>query len=269
MRKTIILLLLFGLSISVSAQQESRVAIQGKIKVDEGEQVSGINVFNVTSKQYTFTDSKGMFTIPVKKGDTLAFSSIRFQQFLVAITASVIKNKRLNIDLNTRLIQLDEVVVKPDLTGDLQIDAEKLSTNLNLPHFNSDKIMRGLYNYSSDLSEPPTNDALDLGYLQNGINFVSIFGSLYDLIFSHKGNQTSSETAPKKKQKEVKTYIRDIYNNQFFKSYLNIDENQISDYLYYMQAHGLTSEKMRSLNPLQLVQFLIKGSEEYRAAKNK
>src|SRR5699024_6495011 len=152
--------------------EKERVEISGKINVSLEDEASGMNVFNIGNGQYTFTDDYGRFKIEVIEGDELVFSSIQYQQLSVIITKSVIEKKELNVDLATTHKVLDEVVVKPGLSGDARVDVQKLKTQVaDLSIESASDAMYGYdYKFSADRYTTPENTAIDKGYLKNGIN---------------------------------------------------------------------------------------------------
>ncbi|HLS30139.1 MAG TPA: hypothetical protein VK021_04735 [Flavobacteriaceae bacterium] len=259
--KNIICLVIALISMTaLHAQTEKeRIEIAGKINVSLEDEASGINVFNMTSGDYAFTDDYGRFKIEVSEGDELVFSSIQYQQFSVIITKSVIEKKELNVDLVTTTNVLDEVVVKPGLSGDVRVDVKKLKTQI--PDLSTESAMDAMYGYdyefSADRYTSPDNVAIDKGYLKNGINFAYIIKSIFNI----KPHQ-------KKVQPEfMDVQIRKLYNDEFFKKYLDIEEESINDFVFFMQDRGLDVSKMRSLNDLELINYIIKESKVYNEEK--
>lgn len=257
MKKLILLSLLF-LSLAVKAQiNTERVQIQGKVNVDRDGDPEGINVFNLSSGEYTFTDEYGRFKIEVKEGDKLAFSSIQYQQFTVVITNSVINKERLDIDLQEGVTPLKEIEVKPDLSGDVRVDVKKLKTQkADFPTYNTKEVIQGYtYKFKPDRLNTVKNDAIDKGYLQNGLNFVNIFKSI---LGSHAKTKEGSK-------EDIDVQVRKMYNDRFFKKYLDIDKEHINDFIYYLESHGLTKAKLKNYNDLQIIQLLIEKGKDYKA----
>ncbi len=260
MLKSIIytVILLFSLNV-VGQVEQGRMAIEGKVNVGRQDDPQGINVFNMTSKQYTYTDKYGRFSIPVKLNDQLVFSSLQYQQFTVIITQSVIDNKKLTVNLNTGTIKLEEVVVSPDLTGDVSVDVRHLKTEpTNQLDVSEQQLVNGYYGkFSADRLSTVKNDAIDKGYLKNGINFAYLFRPLFRAIFSSKPDQP--------KYTFMDNEIRKLYDDTFFKRYLNIDSDQINNFIYFMEDRGLTKQKLAAMNDLELIQTLIEGSKAFKA----
>lgn len=259
--KNIICLLIAIVSVTaLNAQVEKeRIEISGKINVSLQDEAAGINVFNIGNGHYTFTDDYGRFKIGVQEGDELVFSSIQYQQFSVMITKSVIEKKELNVDLVTTTNVLDEVVVKPGLSGDARVDVRKLKTQV--PNLSTESAMNAMYGYdykfSADRYTTPENTAIDKGYLKNGINFAHIVKSIFGV------NNRQKKVHPE----FMDVQVRKLYRDEFFKKHLDIEEESINDFVFFMQDRGLNMEKIRTLNDLELIDYIIEESEVYKEQK--
>lgn len=259
MKKLIICFMAVLFSGALMAQNENRVEIKGKVNVSIEEDASGINIYNTNTGRYTFTDDYGQFKINVKEGDELVFSSVQYQQFTLKIGASVIMDKKLSINLSTKTNLLDEVVIKRGLSGEIDVDVKKLKTQqVDLPtSLNANDLIYGYdYELAEDYLTTPENDAIDKGYLQNGINFVGIFKGVMTLF----GKERSADDRPV----DMDVQIRKLYNNDFFRKYMDIKEEEINDFIFFMEERGLTYEKMKSYNDLELIQHILKESREFK-----
>src|SRR5690606_30346945 len=72
------------------------------------------NVINVQTETATITNEKGEFGILVKVGDELVFTAVNYQMMVVRITPEILDNKRLVVEVNEKVTELDEVVVTPE-----------------------------------------------------------------------------------------------------------------------------------------------------------
>ena len=109
-KKLLFLFLLFQFGYSQDAE-----LIQGKV-IYRNINVVAANVINNTSQSSTITDDLGEFQIYAKEGDEIIFSSVQYVIRTVKITNEIIKSKRLTIQINERIRELDEVVITPDNT---------------------------------------------------------------------------------------------------------------------------------------------------------
>jgi len=73
--------------------------------------IDGANIYNFSSKKYSFANKEGNFEIYTKTGDTIIISKAVYQQVLVVITKEIIEKNRLEIPLFYKAIILKEVNV--------------------------------------------------------------------------------------------------------------------------------------------------------------
>lgn len=95
-------------------------ALVGHVTGEEG--VENIHVINRTQKLYKTTNNKGEFNIKAVKNDTIVFTSVQYKSFTHVVTTENIKNKTLNINLETQVNELPEAIIGFTLTGDLNKD---------------------------------------------------------------------------------------------------------------------------------------------------
>src|SRR5688572_21543929 len=98
--KALIFLLLF--SLTVTAQDVSRVLLRGMVTSDSLE-VDNIIVKNTTANRITVTDKKGNFSLFVKEKDTLIFSAISFNSSVLIINRSHLENEMVQIHLSVKI----------------------------------------------------------------------------------------------------------------------------------------------------------------------
>lgn len=116
----LIIFIIFPLS--VCAQE--KILLQGKIT--NKKDVEGIHILNRSSRYNSVTDLNGNFSITVEEKDSLVFSSVHYSPLEVAITAEIIERGLLIVTLKELVNELDEVVLGPDLSGNLKADVEKI-----------------------------------------------------------------------------------------------------------------------------------------------
>ncbi len=112
----------FGV-LQLSAQQKS---LQGKI-TNEAD-IEGIHVLNLASRFNTITDENGHFSINVKLRDTLLFSSIKYMPEKVVVTEAIFEKGIITVKLSELVNELDEVFLKPNLSGNIGADLKKIKT---------------------------------------------------------------------------------------------------------------------------------------------
>ena len=105
----------FLLSIMQFSFSQERELIQGKV-IYRNIDVPAANVINNTSQISTITNNQGEFEIFAKEGDEIIFSSVQYIIRTVKVNAEILKNKRIIVQINQRVRELDEVVITPDDT---------------------------------------------------------------------------------------------------------------------------------------------------------
>ena len=73
--------------------------------------IPGANVYNFSTKKYSFTDKEGNFEILAKNGDTIIISKPIYKQALIAVTKEMIEKKSIEIPLYYKTVMLKEVNV--------------------------------------------------------------------------------------------------------------------------------------------------------------
>ena len=236
MKKTLLfLLVLFQLGYS-----QDRQLIQGKV-IYRNINVVAANVINNTSQSTTITDDLGEFQIYAKEGDEIIFSSVQYIIRTVKITDEIIKNKRLTVQINERIRELDEVVITPDNT-------EKF---LDL----KEEEFKG-FDYVADKSTKIENPLTETRELRYGVDFVNIFKLLKTIIDSkseeEKENLIASEVIPY------------LFEDDFFTENLLLATSQINDFLIYIDTRPNVIDVLLEKNQFLLIDFLLNESIRYK-----
>ena len=193
MEKKLLFVLVLLFAATIYAQDEERRILRGQV-LYRNVNVPNEHVLNITSEESTITNEEGQFAIAVKEGDELAFTAVNYSLSVVKITADILKNNRLVVEVTEKVTELDEVVVSPE-------NQEKFIQMKN-EEFKE-------YVYEQDRSTTVENIALSQSErgMRDGINFVNIFKALV------RSNQQKEAAAPKLKMSEV---LRYVYDDEFF-----------------------------------------------------
>ncbi|HUH47339.1 MAG TPA: carboxypeptidase-like regulatory domain-containing protein, partial [Arenibacter sp.] len=113
MRYKILFLFLSLGALKCYSQDDGREYLRGQV-LYRNVNVPNQNVINVQTETATITNEKGEFGIRVKVGDELVFTAINYQIMVVKITPQILDNKRLVVEVNEKVTELDEVVVSPE-----------------------------------------------------------------------------------------------------------------------------------------------------------
>lgn len=99
-----------AISPSVLSQTSERKILRGKVTAYSSN-LDGIYVLNLSSKKETVTKEAGYFSIMVKEGDSIMFSSIQFKGKTVKVDSESFDTELFFVKLETMINQLDEVMV--------------------------------------------------------------------------------------------------------------------------------------------------------------
>ena len=230
----------FLLSIMQFSFSQERELIQGKV-IYRNIDVPAANVINNTSQNTTITDDQGEFQIYAREGDEIIFSSVQYIIRTVRVTDEIIKNKRLTVQINERIQELDEVVITPDNT-------EKF---LDL----KEEEFKG-FDYIADKSTRVQNNLTETRQLKNGVDFVNIFKLLKTIIDSKSEEEKESLLAS-----EVIPYL---FEDDFFTESLLLASSQIVDFLIYIDSRPNSVDILLEKNQFLLIDFLLNESIRYK-----
>lgn len=263
MIKKILCALSLLLVLPVFSQQEN-ILLKGSIKAAFLESAS-VHIINATQKTGTVNSDSGNFQILVQAGDTLLFSSIQYQKLEVIISDKIIRDGNLTIELKEDINQLAEVNISNiQLTGNINTDLNNIEVVTDLPMDLRFGAVKHIV-FESDVNDPleaPRNIAFESNQvLQPGVNLLGIVDVLEDL-FNIKGKKGKAPIY-KRPTTTIAAQIRELFDDDFFKSSLGIKEEHINDFLFYVDENGLTAQMMEEKNKLSLLDFLFQQSEKY------
>lgn len=229
----------------MAAQEEDRNLLRGTV-LYRNSVVPNENVINTTAQLATITNERGEFAIPVKEGDEVVFMAVNYQLQMVKITADIIQNNRLVVEVTEKVTELDEVVVSPE-------DQEEF---IRL----SNEDFKG-FDYETDQTTQVVNIAEDMTTrgMQYGLNFVNIF----KLLASAVAGEKQAETPPLK----VSEVLRQVYDDSFFVRDLQIPQEEIDAFLLYCDSQLPPKTLLRKENEFELIDFLVTQSEAYRKSQ--
>ncbi|WP_317173639.1 carboxypeptidase-like regulatory domain-containing protein [Flavobacterium sp. ANB] len=118
--KSLVILLFCIFQISFG-QSNGAKEILGKI-LEQSTSVEGVNIINNTTQVTAVSDADGMFSIVIKEGDVLVFSSVNLETLQRRISSEDLKSSLLQIKMVAKEIELKEVVVNENAN----INAENL-----------------------------------------------------------------------------------------------------------------------------------------------
>lgn len=257
--KNILFFIIMSCSIFCNAQVQDRVMIEGKINVPAGDDPEGIAIFNISSNSGTVSTENGEFTIAVGVGDEISFSALQFQDFTVRVDQGIVESGQLTVTISEAITQLPEVVVTPyDLSGNVRVDVNRIEVeDPNLPDDAASEINPADWQFKPDEMTSPEVAAMDNPRLRYGLNIANIFRTIYSELTEEKADQRALDEK-----------IRSLYEDEFFQEYLNIDQENINDFIFFAKDNGLTPQLLQEGNELDLIQFLITQSENYKKVQD-
>lgn len=236
MFKKIILLL----TISQLSFSQERELIQGKV-IYRNINVPAANVINNTSQISTITNDQGEFEIFAKEGDEIIFSSVQYIIRTVRINDEILKNKRLIVQINQRVRELDEVVITPD-------DTDKF---LDL----KEEQFKG-FDYLADKSTKIENILTDNRQFVDGLNFVNIFKLLSSLVDS-KSEEEKLSILPSEA-------LPLILEENFFTDVLKLEFFEVNDFLLQLDLDQKIKQLIIKKNQFLLIDYLLNKSDTYK-----
>ena len=216
MKNGYLLLGLFLLVFNIASSQQ--IDLEGK--VTNAFDIEGIHILNKTSKYNTVTNEFGEFIIRIQVQDTIIFSSIKYQIKELIITEDIYHKKKININLNELVNELDEVLIGNTLTGDLFTDLKNIKVEET---FNFDDV--GIPGFKGE----PEEKIVPLAAAAFPLN-VNI-----EALYKHIGGYYKKLKIQRKWTKENLTVaeIIDYYGFKFFEDAYRIPNNKLYDFLLF------------------------------------
>ena len=235
--------ILFFILIIQFSYSQNRELIQGKV-IYRNIDVPAANVINNTAQSSTITNDQGEFEIYAKEGDEIIFSSVQYIIRTVRVNKEILENKRIIVQINQRVRELDEIVVTPD-------DTQKF---LDL----KEEQFKG-FDYVADKSTKIQNVLTDNRQFVDGLNFINIF-KLFSTIVDSKSDEEKLNIIPS----EVLPYILD---ENFFNEVLELKSFEINDFLLKLDSDRKMKNLILDKNQFLVIDYLLNKSDEYKSAR--
>ena len=232
--------ILFFILIIQFSYSQNRELIQGKV-IYRNIDVPAANVINNTAQSSTITNNQGEFEIYAKEGDEIIFSSVQYIIRTVRVNKEILKNKRIIVQINQRVRELDEVVITPD-------DTQKF---LDL----KEEQFKG-FDYIADKSTKIQNVLTDNRQVVNGLNFVNIF-KLLSSIVDAKSDEEKLNIIPS----EVLPYVLE---ENFFSRVLELESFEIIDFLSKLDSDTEMKNLILEKNQFLIIDYLLIKADTYK-----
>ena len=231
---------LFFILVIQFSYSQNRELIQGKV-IYRNIDVPAANVINNTAQSSTITNNQGEFEIYAKEGDEIIFSSVQYIIRTVRVNKEILKNKRIIVQINQRVRELDEVVITPD-------DTQKF---LDL----KEEQFKG-FDYIADKSTKIQNVLTDNRQVVNGLNFVNIF-KLLSSIVDAKSDEEKLNIIPS----EVLPYVLE---ENFFSGVLELESFEIIDFLSKLDSDTEMKNLILEKNQFLIIDYLLNKADTYK-----
>ena len=266
MKKTI-LFLAFLASIQISSQNLNKVQVFGKIIV-EGNDLSGITIYNVTSKTGTITDDFGKFSLRVSLDDIIEVSALQYQNITFKVNSSIIESQKMKIFLINEINILDEIVITGrGLTGDLKKD---ISTTSNFKP-KLDALYFGVkhateYDFEKDNKSAVKNIAVNLQQqtMVNGLNIVNIVDQLLLPLFRSEAKSKKESGVPEVPVESIKYY----FGSEFLVDNFNIPEHRVTEFIRFVERDNFDFSLLNYGKEMEFLEFLNDKSIEFLTTKD-
>ena len=235
--------ILFFILIIQFSYSQNRELIQGKV-IYRNIDVPAANVINNTAQSSTITNDQGEFEIYAKEGDEIIFSSVQYIIRTVRVNKEILENKRIIVQINQRVRELDEIVVTPE-------DTQKF---LDL----KEEQFKG-FDYIADKSTKIQNVLTDNRQVVNGLNFVNIF-KLLSSIVDTKSDEEKLNIIPS----EVLPYVLE---ENFFSGVLELESFEINDFLSKLDSDTEMKNLILEKNQFLIIDYLLNKSDTYKSLR--
>lgn len=263
--KKIFLLIAVLFCAAMYSQEKPRIQVMGTILMPAEDEAQGISIYNLNTNRGTVSNDNGEFRLQVGIEDSLRISAVQFQPFTVVINDGVVSSQQLNINVTEVVNELPEVVVSPyDLSGNVKVDIARLTVVTTPDTLNAMDVQNMYFEADAapDIQAPIYNTALATYQtrLVNGLNFVNLFKAL---LISKREEQVQRPSST------IEMDVREIYDDEFFRENLDIERDEINEFIYFADENGLEESMLKEGNEIELIDFLIEQSRKYKKQLDK
>lgn len=259
MNKICYLCLILTFISQTSNAQKSKTILRGKI-INSNKSVQDVHIINLKSRLGTISNNNGEFEMIVKESDSLLISSLQFKSAIIGINKTHIKSKKIIIELESALNELDEVFLH-GLSGSLNTDLNKTP---------KDTIPKHSFKYDiSDLDKKLPGD--EYGYFTRP-NAESFTNPNY-LVNGGQGSKFDRRLEAKRKLKrninkkiQFPILIKKELGISYFTKTLKIPEDKIDHFLDYCEKRNITDIHFKK-DLLTVIKILREESKKYHEIK--
>lgn len=271
MKNFIYLFLFIGF---LGTAQVERVQIKGQIITELNTPLTGITIFNGSSLEGTVTNDSGVFYIDAMKGDELSFKAVQFEAFSFNVTAKIIKEKKIALNLSADVKDLDVVNVS---STSFMIPVKRIETvdsgleKVSLDNIRTAAVDRMKEAFSDRKRNPEEyavrNEAFNQSQPRfNMVGFSTLVNTANIAQSLDVKNINKDDSIPVENNALV--LLKNKYSKEYLMEYLGLSEKQLIEFKYFAVDHGLTKEMVNGENQLDLLEFLSGQVVAFKSRKN-
>ena len=241
------ILFMFGWVLQASAQEI--INLRGKISGDTTA-VGNIHIINLSMEQGTTSDAYGNFLIPVRKRDTLYFSSVQYENQQLIVTEKIFNERFMRVDLMIRSNELDEIQLSDiKLSGALEYDYDKIKTNpyiqYGTPYGGKKYTLNELKMITATTS---AGGIIPLDLILNTLN--GKIDMLEKALYNDKLTLATENAI-------------DVLGEEYFTKTLSLPQEEIINFLYWCAEYPEFRSMAKQQNVLDLMQFCADHLQEF------
>ncbi|MCF6214335.1 MAG: carboxypeptidase-like regulatory domain-containing protein [Flavobacteriaceae bacterium] len=253
MRVLILLLVLSQLSFGQVIDNTKKLVLKGKI-IDnvDSKPLQSADILNLNSVVGTTTNRKGQFEITAQPNDTLFISYIGYQSIKLKVTNDLLKGNELLISMFEKVVDLDEVTLKPyQLIGVLVVDAK------NVPLDKFSRIHINGISQTYEIGRPVSR------------NYGSVLSALFNPIdFWYKKLGKKPKQLKRLQKLKEKDNLREIMQQKFSREvlmdYMDMSKKELNDLL---DKCNYSEYFIKKASDLQIIEAVLECYENYKALK--
>lgn len=238
--------------------------LQAQLKEIKGQleaagDVEGIHILNKTALKYSISNEDGSFTILAKSQDTLYISGLKYKDTEVIITKLVENSGILNIKLEEKINELDQVIVGKIYTGSLESDLRNSDAKTEINFYDLGIPGRVTLPMTQNERKLHDADAGPMGYI--GLGFGVNFHKLLNKI-SGRTKKLKNIVELDNRDKCINRLRRDYESIIFEKDTLT--ENLRNEYFLFCQEGDNFLTLCEEKNEMKLLEYLQQQLIAYR-----
>lgn len=248
---------LISMGTVVFAQQK----ISGRITDEGALNISSVLVVNISNNTSVQTDDTGRFAIDAKENDEVRFVKEGYYRVSKKITREDM-NAPFRISLKKMEIEIAEVKIKYNPTGNLAKDNQYLNESMKLRNLKSElgEYMLG------PLNEPLPDNTVSKTF--TGHDFKAGQVDLLGVFRAFSGLVRKATKANYFETQDFLARVKREINLDFLKKY-GMDEEQIDKFLLYANRNRLLAKKNRKDFQIDVIEYELRVAfAEYKKVNN-